>query len=150
MKTLILGLGNPLMRDDGAGLIVARCLYERLADGETDLVEAAIAGLQTIPLLAGYDRAIVIDAICNGRSVGDVYRFEGEDLHGHPCQVTHGTGLASALEWARGARFEMPRQVTVFAIAVADADTFGESLTPEVEKAIPAAVDMIAEDLGLH
>ena len=150
MKTLILGLGNPLMRDDGAGLIVARRLYERLADGETDLVEAAIAGLQTIPLLAGYDRAIIIDAICNGRSVGDVYRFEGEDLHGHPCQVTHGTGLASALEWARGARFEMPRQLTVFAMAVADADNFGESLTPEVEKAIPAVVDMIAEDLKLH
>jgi len=138
------------MRDDGAGLIVARRLYERLADGETDLVEAAIAGLQTIPLLAGYDRAIIIDAICNGRCVGDVYRFEGEDLHGHPCQVTHGTGLASALEWARGARFEMPRQLTVFAMAVADADNFGESLTPEVEKAIPAVVDMIAEDLKLH
>jgi len=35
-------------------------------------------------------------------------------------------------------------------MAVADADNFGESLTPEVEKAIPAVVDMIAEDLKLH
>ena len=121
---------------------------EGAADLEVDCL--ALGGLSLMERLVGYQRAIIIDAICNGRCVGDVYRFEGEDLHGHPCQVTHGTGLASALEWARGARFEMPRQLTVFAMAVADADNFGESLTPEVEKAIPAVVDMIAEDLKLH
>ena len=147
MKTLILGLGNPLLRDDGAGLEVARRVHERLGDAEVDLVQAAVAGLQTLSLLSGYDRAIIIDVVSNGRPVGEVYRLDGEELEGHPCQVSHGTGLASALEWARQVGLDLPRELTVFAVAVADPYSFDESLTAEVERAIPAVVDGIVEEM---
>jgi len=60
MKTLILGLGNLILSDDGVGPRVARELEGRLSQQEVTVMEPSMAGLS---LLAGYDRAIIIDAI---------------------------------------------------------------------------------------
>ncbi len=64
MKTLVLGLGNDILCDDGAGLYVARELKKTLANRKDfSVAEASLAGLGLLDLLAGYDKAIVIDAI---------------------------------------------------------------------------------------
>jgi hydrogenase maturation protease len=148
VKTLILGLGNSLLRDDGAGLEMARRLHQRLGHEGVDLMEASVAGLQTLQLLAGYDRAIVIDSICDGQSVGEVYRLDIESLPTSPSRVSHSIGLTSALQWARLAGMDVPGEIAVFALTVTDPYNFGEYLTAEVERAIPTAVDRIAEEVG--
>ena len=63
IKTLILGLGNPILTDDGVGCHVAMALKDRLKGPEVDVMEASIAGLDFLDLLTAYDRAIIIDAI---------------------------------------------------------------------------------------
>ena len=67
MKTLILGLGNPLVTDDSVGLRVAEQLKPLLADRpEVEVAEDYWGGLRLMERMIGFDRAIVIDAICTG------------------------------------------------------------------------------------
>ena len=77
-RTLVLGLGNPILSDDGIGCHVALALKEKLKEPEVDVLEASIAGLDFLDLLAHYDRAIIIDAIQTREGTpGQIYRFEG-------------------------------------------------------------------------
>jgi hydrogenase maturation protease len=148
LRTLILGLGNPILSDDAAGLVAARRLFERLGEQDVDLIEAATSGLQTVRLLSGYDRAVIIDSIHDERRVGEVSRLELDQLKISPLHSSHGVGLADAISLARKLGTRLPDEILVYAIAVADPYTFGEGLTPEVERALLSVVEQIASDLA--
>ena len=150
MKTLILGLGNPILSDDGAGLRVAGELKAKLDQREVAIMETSMAGLSLLDLLAGYDRAIIIDAIQTTRGVpGRIYRLDPETLDftrhvGSP----HELNFATALELGNRLGLALPREIVIFAIEVADASTFSEECTPEVRRAIPVCVEMIIQELN--
>ena len=148
MRTLILGLGNPILSDDAAGLQAARLLYE-LIDGEgVDLVEAAVAGMQTVQLLSGYDRAVVIDVVQDEERVGEVWRLDCDELESGSSTSSHSIGVGRALRLAELVGLPVPEQVVIYAIAAADTTTFGERLTPKLEQALPGIVRRIAADLA--
>ncbi|MGQ9571695.1 MAG: hydrogenase maturation protease [Dehalococcoidia bacterium] len=149
MRTLILGLGNPILSDDAAGLQAARQLYGLIGGKDVDLVEAAVAGMQTVQLLSGYDRAIIIDVVPDEARVGEVWRLDTADLESvSPGSSSHSIGLGQALRLARLMGLPVPGQILIYAIAAADTTTFGESLTPQLAKALPAIVRRIAADLA--
>jgi hydrogenase maturation protease len=148
LRTLILGLGNPILSDDAAGLQAARQLYELVGGEDVDLVEAAVAGMQTVQLLSGYDRAVVIDVVQDEASVGEVWRLDTDDLENVSSTSSHGIGLGQALRLARLMGLPVPEQILIYAIAAADTSTFGETLTPQLGKALPAIVRRIAADLA--
>lgn len=82
--TLVLGLGNPILTDDGVGIHVARAVVSRLTS-HPDLAEgirfaeASVGGLRLLELLAGYERVILVDAIQTPNGVpGDIRRFSLE------------------------------------------------------------------------
>jgi hydrogenase maturation protease len=118
-----------------------------LNDPEVDLAEAAVAGLKTVQLLTPYDRAVIIDSICDGSTVGEVRRLREEDLGAGSSFISHGVNLRSALDLARRLSLPVPQQLLIYVIAVQDPYTFGERFTPEVEKALPAAASTIAGEL---
>ena len=148
MRTLILGLGNPILSDDAAGLQAARQLYELMSGEDVDLVEAAVAGMQTVQLLSGYDRAVVIDVVQDETRVGEVWRLDGDDLESGSSTSSPGIGLGQALHLARLMGLPVPEQMLIYAIAAADTYTFGESLPPQLGQALPAIVRRIAADLA--
>ena len=150
MKTLVLGLGNPILSDDGVGLRVAGALEGRLDPQEVTVMETSMAGLSLLDLLAGYDRAIIIDAIQSlGGKAGQIYRLDPEALDGtRHAASPHDVNFSAALELGKRLRLALPRQIVIFAIEVADASTFSEECTPEVKRAIPVCVDMIIEELN--
>lgn len=148
MRTLILGLGNPILCDDAAGLQAARQLYQLVGGEDIDLVEAAVAGMQTVQLLSGYDRAVVIDVIQDETRVGEVWRLDTDDLENVSSTSSHGIGLGQALRLGRLMGVHVPEQILIYAIAAADTCTFGEALTPQLAKALPSIVRRIAADLG--
>jgi hydrogenase maturation protease len=81
MKTLVLGLGNPVLSDDGVGIRIARRLEDRVDQREVTVMEASQAGLSILDLLAGYDRAIIVDAVQTvGGEAGQVHHFSPEVL----------------------------------------------------------------------
>ena len=151
MKTLILGLGNPILSDDGVGLRVARALEDRLDWPDITVMETSVAGLDFLDLLAGYDRAIIIDAIQTreGR-VGQIYKFEPEafDATRH-VSTPHDVNFATALELGNRLGLPLPQQITIFAIEVANVSSFSEECTTEVMAAIPDCVAMVIEEIML-
>jgi len=150
VKTLILGLGNPILSDDGVGCQVAVALKDRLKEPEIDVLEASVAGLDFLDLLAGYDRAIIIDAIQTGEGMpGQIYRLKSDALADTRHSGTpHDVNLATALELGRKLSLPLPQQITIFAIETKDVTSFGEKCSPEVTKAVPACVEMIVQELN--
>jgi len=150
MKTLILGMGNPILSDDGVGIHVARALEDRLNQQEITIAEDSLAGLDLLDRLVNFDRAIIIDAIkTEGGKAGRIYRLEpgAFDATRH-ATTPHDVNFATALELGNKLGLALPQQITIFAIEVEDVNTFSEECTPEVERAIPVCIDMVIRELN--
>ncbi|HID62659.1 MAG TPA: hydrogenase maturation protease [Anaerolineae bacterium] len=149
LKTLVLGLGNPILTDDGVGIKVVRALRPRVDDPQVTLHESSRGGLNLLDILAGYDRAIIVDAIqTRGGTAGDVYHLRASDFE--PClhvSCAHSVDFATALELGRKIGLRLPRDITIVAVEVQDVITFGEECTPLVQVAINTAVDTVLQEL---
>ncbi len=153
MKTVILGLGNTLLSDDGAGVLAARRLQTVIGKADdVDVVESGWGGFRIIDLLSGYDRAIIIDAIKTGlQPVGYIHRVDGRELvHSVRMVSFHDINFATALEFAREMGIPMPGNVTVYAIEVAETEVFSEFITPGVRRAIEECVRQVLDELSWH
>ena len=148
MKTIVLGLGNTILSDDGVGVYVARALREELA-GAADVVEAELAGLDLLEMLAGYERAVIIDAIeLDGEDPGSVFRLAPDDLKITPRLASfHDIDIVTALALGERLGIEMPFEVVIYAVQVEDALTIGERCLPAVAAVMPSLVSEIAADL---
>ena len=150
MKTLVLGLGNPLLTDDGVGLRVARELRTRLC-GRPDVVveEDYWGGLRLMERMVGFDRSIVIDAICTGGEPGTIRCLRVQDMPTQHTASAHDATLSTALSFGHrvGASLPDPDDVLVVAVEAADVTSFGEECTPQVDAAIPRAVETVLREL---
>jgi hydrogenase maturation protease len=149
MKTLVLGLGNPILSDDGAGIRVAQEVDNQLNDPQITVAETSEAGLSLLDSIVGYDQVIIIDVIQTkeGRA-GQIYRMEPEDFSfAKHFSSPHQVNLVTALELGKMLDLAMPQKITIFAVEAKDISTFSEKCTPEVEQAIPKLVKMVLEEL---
>ncbi len=144
-KTLILGIGNPILRDDRVGHFLIQKLRSRFSSPDIEFQETSLAGLNLAELLAGFDYAIIIDTIQSGGIPGEVYCLKPRDFNNQKVNRydQHRTGLLQALELGKSLGWPMPEDVTIVAIEAGDATSFGDDLTPDVEKAIPLALEKI-------
>jgi hydrogenase maturation protease len=149
MKTLIIGLGNPILTDDGIGPKVARELQRRLSNAEATIVESSLGGLGMLDLLAGYDRAIIIDAIqTEGGKAGQIYQLDSTALDAtRNVSSIHEVNLATALQFGGKMGVALPQKISIFAIEVADTNTFSESCTGAVQSAIPRCAELVIDEL---
>lgn len=150
-KTLVLGLGNPIVSDDSVGLRVAAALHPVLADRAGVEVDVDYwGGLRLMERMIGFDRAVVIDAIQTGAEPGTIHRLRPDDLPTQRSASAHDANLPTALALGRQAGMHLPMDeaVTLVAIEAADILNFGEQLTPAVEAAIPRAVRLVLEILA--
>lgn len=149
-KTLVLGMGNPLLSDDGVGLRVVAELRNRLDRPEITIADTGLAGLCLLDLLIGYDKAIIVDAIQTvGGKAGEIYRLDPEAFDSTRHGVSpHETSFIAALEFGKKLGLALPQQIVIFAIEALDITTFSEECTPEVNKAIPVCVEMILQELN--
>ena len=151
MKTLILGLGNPIVSDDAIGLRVAAVVRERLAGRpDVEVSEDYWGGLRLMERMAGYDRAIVVDAIQTGAVPGTIHRLNVGDIPTQRSASAHDVNLPTALELGRRAGLQLPANdaIRLVAVEVQDILNFGEQLTPAVEAALFGAVDAVLEALA--
>ena len=146
MKTLVLGLGNPLLTDDGVGLRVAQTLRPLLL-GRPDVAveEDYRGGLRLMERMVGYDRSIVVDALCSGDEPGTIRCLQVQDVPTQHTASAHDANLSTALRFGHrlGASLPDPDDVLVIGIEAADVTTFGEECTPRVNAAIPRAVKTV-------
>ncbi len=146
-KTLILGVGNPIMTDDAIGLHVARRAGELLAgDPSVEVKESHRGGLDLITLMEGYELAVVVDAFSvANKEVGTLLVGSLDDIdRSNHLYGAHGVNLPTALELGRRLGAEMPSVVHLVGVVVVDAYTIGEQMNPEVEAMVePAAREVV-------
>ncbi len=148
-RVLILGIGNPLVADEGIGVRVAGFLMEAYEfPGEVEVVDAGTMGLGMINLFKGVDLLIVVDAIDDsGHEPGTVVMLAPEDMA--PNQVMHSLHdmrLVNVLEAAELTDIR-PEAICV-GIQVATMEPWVTELSPPVDAALPAAVGTVLDILA--
>lgn len=160
MKALVLGLGNPILSDDGVGIHVVRavaCLCgarRQAAQCQLDdvtFIEASVGGLRLLDAIVGYEWVIMMDAIqTRDGKPGDIHRLHPNDLRASlHSGSTHDLSLPGALALGRGMGMSLPddEAIVIIAIEVEDVLTFSETCTPAVATAIPLAVEVVLAEL---
>jgi hydrogenase maturation protease len=140
VTTAVIGLGNPLLTDDGVGLELLEALR---ADGwvDVDLVDGGTWGLSLLPTLADADRVLVLDAVRSGNVPGTVVRGSNDDiprLYRYPLsphQIDLSEVLAAA-ELSGG----LPEHVEVIGVEPASTDGPCVELSDVVAAAVPRAL----------
>ena len=150
MRTLILGIGNSILRDDGIGPRLVQELRGKISDPTVELRETSLSGLNLLEAISGFNYVIVIDAVQSGSNPGQIYWLKPEDIddQGEHAYLHHNMGLFKMLELGKNLALPVPEEISILAIEAEDVSTFGEDLTPEVEKAIPAAVNLVLSELN--
>jgi len=153
MKTLVLGLGNPILTDDGVGVLVAEAVGKMLPpDSAVEVGEACVGGLGLMERLIGYRRVSVIDALHNGRNEpGAIRRMTLEDLRAiSPTQHSasaHDTSLVTALDMGRQRGLPLPEKMIIFGIEVENISDFSLKPTPAVARAVPKVTAIVLVEL---
>ena len=158
MKTLVIGLGNPILGDDGVGWKVAEDVssairYQSSVDGDTVEVDtASLGGLSLMERILGYERVIIVDSMETSNStVGSVSVFPlaslPDPMAGHSAS-THDATLITALRTAEQLGADIPKHVDIVAIEAKNVYDFSEELSPSVAAAVPLAVTKVLELLN--
>ncbi len=151
MRTIVVGLGNPILSDDGVGIKVAGLVKERLASSAgIDVVEAYSGGLRLMEAIAGYDRAIIVDAVKTGRHPPGTIRHLSPDSPTRTRNMlcTHDGDLATALALGRDLGLKLPDSVEIIGIEADEVERFSEELTGPVAAALPDAVAEVLKRCG--
>ena len=151
MRTLVLGLGNPILTDDGVGIRVALSLRDQVESRpDVTVAEASVGGLRLMEVVSGYDHVILVDAVqTTGGEPGDIYLLTLDafcaTMHS---SCSHDMDMFTALELGKRLGMPMPDRVDIVAIEVDDVITFGEGCTPKVEEAVPLATQQVLKLLA--
>ena len=143
MDTLILGVGNPILSDDGVGIEIAYRLKEARPDLKVE--ETNEAAIVLLDYVVGYDKLIIIDSIKTGKGrPGELYKLSLDDFRkATDCPSTHGIDIATALEVGKSLNCKMPDSVSIYAVEVMDNSRFSENCTEAVKARIPSIVKQI-------
>ncbi len=149
MRTLLVGVGNPLLTDDGVGILVAREVKRRFPSVE--MTEASVGGIRLVEEIAGYERVVIIDSVRTEKACpGQLHRLSLEDLgNGPPPSFSHGVGLKAAIELGRRLGCPIPEEIEIYAIEVADTTTFHEGCSPQLKAKIPQLAEEIISKSSL-
>lgn len=153
-KTLIIGLGNPILGDDGVGWRVAEEVAKLISNQpEVEVDCVSLGGLSLMERMTGFRRVILIDALYTGQHAeGTVSRSALSDLpdltSGHSASA-HDTSLRMALKVGRSMNVALPddEAVTIVAIEAKNVYDFTQELSSAVAEAVPQAVQSVLDAL---
>ena len=145
MKTIIIGLGNPILGDDGVGWKVVEEIRKYLpADSGVDVECLSVGGISLMEHLIGYDRAILVDSfIADTEDLGSILIRKLNELpnyYAFHITSAHDTSLQNALQLGKEMGAQLPGEVIVMGVAIQRIHEFGEQLSqPVSETVLPAA-----------
>ena len=159
MVILILGIGQSLRGDDGAGIAAVQywqaSYTETYASSQVRVELAELPGLSLLDLLAGCQTALIVDAVRSGAAPGTLHVLEESQLAAFLPQSgsAHAWGVAETL--ALGRRLQpdlLPPRLLLLGIEAGSLE-LGAGLSPPVVEALPAAAreiqELISHDLNI-
>jgi hydrogenase maturation protease len=146
MKTLILGVGNLLLKDEGVGIHAIQDLEKETLPPDVSLMDGGTGGLYLISWLQEYDRIIMIDATLDDNPPGTIRlihpRFASDFPH---LMSAHEIGLRDMIE-AMSLMGNLP-EILLIVISVADISEVGTELSPELQAVLPEIVELVKKQL---
>jgi hydrogenase maturation protease len=149
MKVLVLGVGQSLRGDDGAGIAAVQLWQAAYPDtSASDQVRVDLAelpGLSLLDLLAGCQAALIVDAVRSGAAPGTLHVLEENQLASFlpESSSAHGWGIAETLALGRRLQPEsLPSKLLLLGIEVSSLE-LRAGLSPQVIEALPAAAKKI-------
>ena len=151
MKTLVLGIGNDILGDDGVGIHIVRKFMPLVKNADITVEESAASGIALLERIRGYQRLIIADALLTDKTeAGKIHRLTLEDISTTNNSFTaHEAALAATIELGNSLfPGEMPTEVVVYAVQTRDVKQVTGKMTPVVKAAVPHAVKMIMAEIG--
>jgi hydrogenase maturation protease len=151
----VLGMGNPLLCDDGVGLRIVEYAEKQIDREETSVtfMKNYSGGFDMLYDLTGFQKTIIVDSVVTGRvpfgfchefSLSDIERTAQDRL-----VYAHGISLPTVLRIGEQCGYPMPSEIIIYGIESEDVSTFSFHSTPPVEKAIMCVIDKINRQLSL-
>ncbi len=145
MNTLVLGIGNLLLTDEGVGVHAARALRREQMPEDVVILEVGTAFLDALPEIERADRIIIIDAMQAGHEPGTIYRVPFADCVKPECIASlHGFDLSRVIFLA--GRESAPEAV-VIGVEPARIE-WGTDLSPEILEMVPSVIEAIKTEIA--
>jgi hydrogenase maturation protease len=152
---LVLGMGNPLLCDDGIGLRIVECAEKKI---DPDVMSVTFTknysgGFDMIYDLMGFHKVIIVDSVVTGRvpfgfchefALSDIERTEQDRL-----VYAHGISLPTVLRIGEQCGYPMPAEIIIYGIESDDVCSFSTMATPPLENAVGGVVDKIGRQLSV-
>ena len=147
-STLVLGIGNILLRDEGVGVRAVEILQRMDLPEGVQVIDGGTSGADLIEHLADRSKVVVIDAVEGEGLPGTIYRLRRDDLmcSSRGSISLHQIGLVESLTMARFLGCD-PQEVIVFGVQPGSISP-GLELTPEVVSAVPKIVEAVLEEIS--
>jgi hydrogenase maturation protease len=146
-KTLILGIGNYLMCDEGIGVHVAEQLQHEILPPDVEVLDGGTGGFHLLEYFENHAHVILVDATLDGREPGTIRKIKPRFATDFPpAMSTHDIGLkdmVSALQFMD----KMP-EIDLFVVSIASIQEQGIELTPPVKSKIPEIVQLVKESIA--
>jgi hydrogenase maturation protease len=145
MKNLIMGMGNPILSDDGVGLVVAGALEGKIPD--TRVVTTPMVGLNLLDQVKGFEKLFLIDALVSGRNHPGEWEKVPSGEGARHLFSSHGMDFFDLVELGGNLGFQMPEVVGIYGIEIENPVAFGETLSPPLREKLPGLIQAIAADI---
>lgn len=148
-RTVVLGIGNVLLSDEGVGVHAIKALAQRYEETkQVEIVDGGTAGMELLPLLEGAHHLIVVDAIRCGQPPASIVRLEGEQVPAYfkTKLSPHQVGLSDVLA-ALAFKGTIPGQVVLIGVQPVKL-SLGMDLSPEVNARLEEVVSMVRAELA--
>lgn len=144
MNTLILGVGNLLLKDEGVGIHVIRALEQENLPSGVHLMDGGTGGFHLISWIEKYDRIIMVDATLDKNPPGTIRVLRPKySSEFPPLMSAHEIGLRDMMSIME--LTETMPLIDLIVISVEDISEVGMELTPKVKKVIPEVVEKIKQ-----
>lgn len=151
MKTIIVGIGNPILGDDGIGIHVLHQVQKKIGNlNDVFFEEAMTGGMNLLDLMTGFEKAILIDAVrLSNEPVGSVKRIDLNEVQTiHSCNP-HDVNFKEAITLAeRLGETSIPKKIIVIGIVLSTIPLdFSEELSEPIKMAITKATQMVLSEI---
>jgi hydrogenase maturation protease len=154
MKTLVVGLGNPILGDDGVGWVVAEEVKKRVhSELAVDVDCLSLGGISLMERLIGYERAILIDAFAFKEEEGSIIVSTLDQLPKNSAFhliSAHDTSLQNAMQMGRQLGVDLPEDVIVVGVSAIRVYDFSEELSAPVQAAVSKMVELVMQKITIH
>ena len=148
-ETLVLGVGNLLLKDEGVGIHVIKALENEKLPAHVHLMDGGTGGLHLLSWLQGYDRIIMIDATLDNNPPRTLRLIKPRyATHFPPHMSAHDIGQKDMID-AMILTDDLP-ETHLIVISALNINEVGMDLTPEVKAAVPKVIRMIQEIISIH